>query len=324
MHSRVQSSRFGSHAGRGRRRREPVRFRADRNFDVDPAGLKALAFEMGSSDLHVEGVAGLGKIEVRGKACASQEGWLADLTVEQQRSGDRVAVTPHREPLYEKYSMLGSNYAYLDLEVRVPKELRIEVKADSGDAHIADVASLDYSAHSGDLIVKHVSGEVSVEVHSGDVQAEDIGALTVRRAGSGDIDAQGVHGEVKVGNVGSGDLALRDVAKGVHVESIGSGNLSVSHAGGDVLVGSVGSGDLSVARHQRRFYRAVGRQRRHSSPRCARSRADSEPRQLLTAAGFSLARKKIGGHEWRVRRGVRSSLARGTFRVFQTRQRRFG
>jgi DUF4097 and DUF4098 domain-containing protein YvlB len=225
---------------------EPCAFRADRNFDVDPAGLKALAFEMGSSDLRVEGVAGLGKIEVHGKACASQESWLADLSVEQQRRGDRVVVTPHQTRNSQNNSMFGSNYAYIDVEVRVPNTLRIEVNGHSGDASIANVGSVDYSAHSGDLIVKHVSGDVSVEVHSGDMQAEDIGALTIRRAGSGDINAQGVHGEVKVGNVGSGDLVLRDVARGVHVESIGSGNLSVSHAGGDVLVGSVGSGDVSV------------------------------------------------------------------------------
>lgn len=227
-------------------RAEPCAFRADRNFDVDPAGLKALAFELGSSDLRVEGVAGLGKIEVRGKACASQESWLADLTVEQQRSGDRVIVKPHQERSSQNYSLFGSNYAYIDLEVRVPDNLRLEVDSHSGDATIANIGSLDYSAHSGDLIVKHVSGDVSVEVHSGDVQAEDIGALAVRRAGSGDVNAQGVHGAVTVGNVGSGDLALRDIAKGVHVESIGSGNLSVTRAGGDVLVGSVGSGDVTV------------------------------------------------------------------------------
>ena len=225
---------------------EPCAFRADRNFDIDPAGLKALAFETGSSDLRVEGVAGLGKIEVRGKACASQEDWLADLTVAQQRSGDRVVVTPHQNRSSRNYSLFGSNYAYIDLEVRVPENLRVEVKSHSGDATIANIASLDYAAHSGDLIVRHVSGDVSVEVHSGDVQAEDIGPLTVRRAGSGDINAQGVHGDVTVGNIGSGDLALRDVAKGVHVESVGSGNLSVTHAGGDVLVGSVGSGDVTV------------------------------------------------------------------------------
>ena len=222
-------------------------YRADRNFDVDSAGLKALAFELGSSDLHVEGVPGLGKIEVRGRACASQEAWLADLTVEQQRNGDRVVVRPHQNHTQQNYSMFGSNYAYIDLEVRVPKDLRLEVNSNSGDANIADVASLDYSAHSGDLILNRVSGDVAVEVHSGDVQADDLGSLTVRRAGSGDINARNVHGDVKVGNVGSGDLGFRDVGKGVHVDSIGSGDVSVAHAAGDVSVGSIGSGDITVA-----------------------------------------------------------------------------
>jgi len=221
-------------------------YRAERNFDVDPSGLKALAFELGSSDLHVEGVAGLGKIEVRGKACASQEAWLADLTVEQQRSGDRVTVKTHHVNTPSSFSISGSNYAYVDLEVRVPKDLRVAVDSSSGDAKISDIAALDYSAHSGDLILNHVAGDVAVEVNSGDVLADDIGSLTIRHAGSGDIVARDVHGEIKVGRIGSGDLGFRDVAKSVHIDSVGSGDVSVAHAGGDVEVGSIGSGDLTV------------------------------------------------------------------------------
>jgi len=221
-------------------------YRADRDFELDSAGLKALAFEMGSSDLRVEGVAGLHKIEVHGKACASQQEWLADLNVEQVRQGDRIVLKPNQPRHSQHFSMFGSSYAYIDLEVKVPKDMPLDVRSNSGDAKIADVGALDYSAHSGDLIVSH-AGDVTVEVHSGDVQADDVGNLTVRRAGSGDVNARHVRGAVEVGNVGSGDLVFRDVGKGVHVDSIGSGDLSVDNAGGDVTVGSIGSGDLSVA-----------------------------------------------------------------------------
>jgi DUF4097 and DUF4098 domain-containing protein YvlB len=221
-------------------------FSAERNLDIDPAGLHALAFEIGSSDLHVRGVPGLAKVEVHGKACASEESKLAGLTVEQARSGDRVTVTPHQSN-EQTFSVFGSNYAYIDLEVRVPEKLAVEVKSRSGDADIADIGSLDFSSHSGDLILHRVAGDVAVEVHSGDIIADEVGSLTVRHAGSGDVKAHGVRGEVKVGNVGSGDLGFNDISRGVHVDSVGSGDVTVNHAGGDVVIGSVGSGDISVA-----------------------------------------------------------------------------
>jgi DUF4097 and DUF4098 domain-containing protein YvlB len=221
------------------------RYTAERKLDIDPAGLHALAFKLGSSDLQVRGVAGLAKIEVRGRACASEEAKLAGLTVDQSRGGDRVTVTPNQSN-EQTFSLFGSNYAYIDLEVRVPATLAIEVQANSGDANIADVAALDFDSHSGDLVVHHVSGQVVAEVHSGDVKADDIGGLEVRRSGSGDVLARNVHGQIKVGHVGSGDLGFDDVGKSVQVESIGSGDVTINRAGGDVMIGSIGSGDINV------------------------------------------------------------------------------
>ena len=223
----------------------PCSYTAERKLDIDPAGLHSLAFKLGSSDLQVRGVTGLAKIEVRGKACASEEAKLVGLTVDQSRAGDRVTLTPNQAN-EQTFSLFGSNYAYIDLEVRVPATLAIEVKANSGDANIADVAALDFDSHSGDLIVHHVNGEVAVEVHSGDIKADDIGGLEVRRSGSGDVRATQVHGQIKVGHVGSGDLGFDDVAKSVQVESVGSGDVSVNRAGGDVVIGSIGSGDINV------------------------------------------------------------------------------
>lgn len=222
------------------------KFKAERPLDIDPAGLRALVLDLNSSDAHVRGVAGLAKIEVRGKACASQEDWLADLTVNQRRDGDHVVVTTnqHRENTIGPFH---SSYAYIDLEVRIPASLALQIQTNSGDADVADVATLDFAAHSGDLIVNHVAGAVSAEVGSGDIKADDIGSLELRRAGSGDLRARKVHGDVRIGHVGSGDLTIEDVARGVHVESIGSGDLGVHHTGGDVVVGSVGSGDVTAS-----------------------------------------------------------------------------
>ena len=219
------------------------RYSADRNFDVDAAALRTIAFDLSSSDLVLEGVPGLARIEVRGRACASEEAWLDELGVDQHTSGDRLEITPRNG--HEHGHWFGSGYAYIDLRVRVPATLAAAIKSQSGDAEVDNVASLDYDASSGDLLVDHVRGPLGVNVSSGDVRGGDIGSVDVRGTSSGDIALHDVHGQVEVARSGSGDLRFDDVGS-VHIGSVGSGDVVVTHAGSDVIVDSIGSGDVSV------------------------------------------------------------------------------
>jgi hypothetical protein len=221
------------------------KFSAERNLDIDPAGLHALALKLGSSDAHVRGVAGLAKIEVRGKACASEGARLAGLTIEQARNGDTVTVTPHQDG-ERTISLFGSSYAYIDLDVRLPQTLAITIDTHSGDSDVADVAALDFSSHSGDLLLNRVDGDVAIETGSGDIHTEDVGSLDLRRVGSGDVRAKQVRGEVTVGHVGSGNLTFKNVGKNVRVESVGSGDVEVDDVAGDVAVAAIGSGDVDA------------------------------------------------------------------------------
>ena len=237
---------FGLFAANATAAAVSCKFAAERPLDIDPAGVQAIVLRLESSDAHVRGVAGLNRIEVRGKACASQEDWLAELTVQQSRDGDRVVVTTnqHRENTIGPFH---SSYAYIDLEVRVPANLAVQIQSNSGDADVADVATLDFATHSGDLIANHVSGAITAELGSGDIKADDIGSLDLRRSGSGDVRARKVRGDVRIGNVGSGDLAFADVSKSVRVNSVGSGDVGVHGAGGDVVIDSIGSGDVTAS-----------------------------------------------------------------------------
>ena len=222
------------------------KFSAERNLDIDLAGLKALTLVLGSSDAQVEGVAGIKRIEVRGKACASEEEWLKDLTVDQERSGDRVRVTTSKNRSGTHINLFGSSYAYIDLTVRIPTDLALEVDAGSGDADVTNVASLRFTSGSGDLKAHHIVGDVLVKVGSGDAIIDDIGGLNVERVGSGDIRASNSRGDIKVGHVGSGDVTFADVRGSVRIESVGSGDVGVRRTGGDVEIGSIGSGDVTV------------------------------------------------------------------------------
>ncbi|HET7925502.1 MAG TPA: hypothetical protein VFL30_11425 [Rhodanobacteraceae bacterium] len=222
----------------------PCRYTADRNFDVPAAGLATLAFEMGSNDIVLEGVDGLSNVEVRGRACASDAAWIDGLTVDQQKSGNTLTITPHSgHDLRGNWS--GMNYAYMILHVRAPSKLVAKIRGDSGDAEVSRVASLDFETSSGDLLANHVPGTLALELSSGDARGDDLGIVDVRSVASGDITLSDVHGPIEVARVGSGDLRFSEVGS-VRVGSVGSGDVSVSDAGGDVTVDSIGSGDVTV------------------------------------------------------------------------------
>ena len=218
--------------------------RADRDLDIDAARLKSLAIEAGATDLRVHGVAGLARIEVRGRACASSAELLERLRVTEHRDGDRVVVRAEREG--NSWSLFGSSYASLDLEVRIPAALALDVDTGSGDAVIEDVASLAWKAGSGDLEARNIAGTLRASVGSGDVEARDVGAFDLGSTGSGDIHVDGVRGDVEAGNGGSGDLTFRRVNGSVRVGSVGSGDIALRDIGGNVSVDSTGSGDVDV------------------------------------------------------------------------------
>ncbi len=224
---------------------DECRFTAQHDFDVDAAGLKTVAFALGSSDVVLEGVPGLAKVEVRGRACASDHAWLANLGVDQQRSGDRLTITPRQER-QKGWSWFGSSYAYVNLRVRAPAALAAEIRASSGDADVRNVAALSFDASSGDLRVDTIAGPLTIEVSSGDVNGGDVGSVEVRSSSSGDISLRKVRGDVKVARTGSGDLQFDTVGGSVTIDKVGSGDVSARHVGRDVTIGAIGSGDVGV------------------------------------------------------------------------------
>lgn len=220
-------------------------FNAPRNLDIDASGLRLLAMEFGSDDMDLEGVDGLERIEIRGRACGSSQEALDSLSLQQARDGEGVFVKVDKGDRTVNWNgWFGSNYAYIDLEVRVPKRLQVSVKRGSGDVSIERVAGVDSTAGSGDLIASDISGPVVVKSGSGDARLHDVGPLNIRALGSGDIEADGVRGDVQVGNGGSGDLDFSGLAGNVNVDRVGSGDVTARDVSGNVHVGSIGSGDV--------------------------------------------------------------------------------
>ncbi|HEX7370474.1 MAG TPA: DUF2807 domain-containing protein, partial [Rhodanobacteraceae bacterium] len=206
-------------------------------------GLKLLMVQIGPDDLVIHGEPGQTKIVVHGTACASNPKWLSDITVATARRGSGGSVVAHDG---EHFSLFGSAYAYLKLDVSVPQSLAIKLQEGSGDASARNLASLDAALGSGDLKADGVAGALRLSVGSGDAEATQVGSLHLTSLGSGDAKVDGVAGDARVDSVGSGDLALHNVKGNVSIGSIGSGDAKVMGVGGNLKVDSVGSGDLVV------------------------------------------------------------------------------
>jgi DUF4097 and DUF4098 domain-containing protein YvlB len=222
------------------------RYSAPRNAEIDAAGLKLLAVEIGPDNLTIRGEPGLGKIVVNGTACASNEKWLQDIKVETSRQGDTASVVARGRNRGISLSLFHDTYAYLKLDVRVPQSLAVRLEEGSGDAGANGLAALDASLGSGDLKVNGIAGEFGLSVGSGDVEAGDIGSLNVSSLGSGNVSVDGVHGEARVGGIGSGDFGLSNVTGNVTLGSVSSGDIKVSGVGGGVRLDSVGSGGVII------------------------------------------------------------------------------
>ncbi|MDR0182284.1 hypothetical protein [Lysobacter arvi] len=215
-----------------------------RNLALDFTGVKTVMFDIGPHDLTVTASPGE-KGAVQGKACASNADRLKELSLTQQRLGDKIVVTAKRQDTLS-ISFGGANYAYLSLNATVPDNVLVQLDVGSGDARVSGAAALSADVGSGDVQARNIRGLVTADVNSGDIELDTIGSLRVLSVGSGDLSARRVKTDVEVGSVGSGDVDLRDVGGNVSVDSIGSGGVEAQKVGGNVIAGKIGSGGLDA------------------------------------------------------------------------------
>jgi hypothetical protein len=221
-------------------------FSADRSIDLDAKGLDVLKLDTGAGDLVVEGVAGLANVEVRGKACASQQDALAQIQFVQQREGAAASVGT-RIPDIDGH-LFANDYAYIDVHVRMPAGLRLDLRDSSGDLEVSGLkAGVDVQDSSGDIRLHDLGGAVNVTDTSGDIIARNIaGDFTVLSDSSGDIVADSVKGNAIVKEDSSGDVDLRHVGGDARVDRDSSGDIDFVDIGRDAIVGADGSGGITA------------------------------------------------------------------------------
>jgi hypothetical protein len=202
----------------------------ERNLDatLDLADAQTLTVRAAAGDLVVNGRAGLSEARIRGKLCASNEEWLDEARID--TVGGRDAEISVALPDSSGWSLMGSRYVYMDLEIDVPEGL-----------------ALDISDSSGDIDIERIAGGVVLDDSSGDIELKDIGGdVLVRRDSSGSIYGRNIEGSARVERDSSGEIEFREVRGDFVVERDSSGDIVADTIGGDFRVLKDGSGDIEV------------------------------------------------------------------------------
>ena len=215
-----------------------------RALDLDMSGVKTVVFEVNGNALNLQASPGA-KAALTGRACASSQGQLGQLSLTQEKTGDKITVRLKRETPGIDFSF-GADHVWLDMSGTLPDTVMVQLKVGSGDAWLEGAQAASVDVGSGDVQVNRVKQQVTAAVGSGDLKLDDIGALNLLSVGSGDVHVNGVRGDATVGSIGSGDLEVRNAQGNVQINAIGSGDATVSEVQGAVNLDAMGSGDLHV------------------------------------------------------------------------------
>ena len=187
------------------------------------AGCRALDIECGAGNLKVQGDDKLERIEVdavlvvRGIGESDLPEFKKDhVTLKLEKSGDRAILRALIEEKFSLENLFGGREAYIDLHVRLPRRLALDI--DDG---------------SGDLFLTGVGGDVEIEDGSGDIELKDAGGDVEIEDGSGQMEVFNVRGSLVIDD-GSGDIVIDGVEKDVTIEEAGSGDLEINNVKGRV------------------------------------------------------------------------------------------
>ncbi|TKB54770.1 DUF4097 family beta strand repeat-containing protein [Ferrimonas aestuarii] len=212
---------------------------------LEAGSVSMLDIEAGAGTMTVEGVSG-SHIEVVGKL---HVGDPDSYRFELLKKGSKAVLKAYIE---EGGSCSGSESPFIDIAIRVPRSLDLEISDGSGDINVSNIGGeLSVADGSGHIRIADVDGEVSVDDGSGNIELANIGAEVEVNDGSGHIVINGVNAGVEI-NDGSGNIDLQRIQRFAEIND-GSGHIRIS----DLTAGSArspkieindGSGDIEINR----------------------------------------------------------------------------
>jgi len=222
---------------------DECRYSADRQAVLEVEDANELQIEAEAGFLKVVGEPGLSEVIVDGIACASSASYLEDIELRTGRRGSRLTVDVDLPDIDWNWN----RYARLDLTVRVPAELALDIEDGSGSIEIEGVGSTRLDDGSGSIEIENMRGDLTLVDGSGSIDVRNVeGNLIVDEDGSGSMQIAGVTGDVEIDEDGSGSISIRDVGGNVRIREDGSGSIRAVEVVGDFIVDRDGSGGITV------------------------------------------------------------------------------
>lgn len=204
-----------------------------------------LRIDASAGFLHVIGSDDVSEVTVEGTACSARESDLDRIELQTGRRGSSLIVEVDLPDIDWNWN----RHVRLDLTLRVPSGLELDIEDGSGEIELSDVGATRVEDGSGEIDIESVNGDLTISDGSGEIEVREVrGSVTVDEDGSGGIRIAGVDGDVDIDEDGSGSISIRDVGGSVRIREDGSGSIRAVEVIGDFIVDRDGSGDISVDR----------------------------------------------------------------------------
>lgn len=222
-----------------------------KEMDVsDVAQIEILAV---AGELDVIGEPARGRVVAEGRACTQLrfEPQLKDIDIIEERDGNTLRIVASVPRRNGRDSLIGA----LNMTIRVPDNLPINIVDTSGDIEVRGTGSITLRDSSGDVRLRDIQGDVvigrdssgdllirnagNVRIDidsSGDLVVREALSLTIGKDSSGDIRAVQIAGDVRVGKDSSGDITAVDVGGNLEVISDSSGDIISRNVAGSVTI----------------------------------------------------------------------------------------
>ncbi|MGD2088455.1 MAG: hypothetical protein PVH61_19920 [Candidatus Aminicenantes bacterium] len=221
------------------------------NLNLQTEGIKMFEIDCGSGYLRVKGVEGLKQIEVNATLVTKGiddddleefKNKYVKLRLEQDGKKARLISEIKSRSLS---SLFKRKSAHINLDVRIPKNLDLEIDDGSGSMEVSGVdGNVEVDDGSGSIEIVDIKGWVKIDDGSGSTTLENIGGKVNVNDGSGTIKITDVGGDVDVDD-SSGTISIYNIQGSVVVDD-GSGGIVIDGVDKDVNIKSAGSGSLTI------------------------------------------------------------------------------
>jgi len=226
-------------------------FQSKRVLTLSVKDIENFSIHSRSGKLFIEGDASLEKIQVKalisikGLSASRAKKFLKDhVNLRLEKVGNKAKLVAKIENNFSGI-FSGLTSARIDLEIRIPHNLNLDINDGSGGIVILNTkGKLKIEDGSGSIRISNNRGDVYIEDGSGSLEAEKIKGNVEIEDGSGSITLGNIAGDVQI-NDGSGEMSVKKVTGKVVVWD-GSGAIKIRDIDGDVIIKEDGSGGVSI------------------------------------------------------------------------------